>query len=124
MAFNFDGIEIKTKSRRNLPLFKRDQYGLNARDRLTIKHSTRDIAIYTRIHRTLRVICDRRHDDANSRRRRILKLIKLAILNEYVQILKVITVEQLPPVVRIHYEPHNFDSLFTHLRNINFDFNR
>ena len=36
-------------------------------------------------------------------------------------ILKTIAVEELPPTPKINYEPHTFESMFQHLRNLSID---
>lgn len=111
--------KYKYKCRRDLPLHNRDQFGLNALDRLQIMQSIRTMDRCMSIDMKLKLLCDRFETFPKSKLKKMRKLMKLMIIREYFFIKTLTEVQELPPVPRIKHERHTFDSFFNHLRNNN-----
>ena len=47
---------------------------------------------------------------------------KAAVLIQWLEIIKVVVIEDLPPIPTIRYQRQNFQSIFVHLRNLSIDF--
>ena len=52
----------------------------------------------------------------------ILKLLRSGVIIEFASFLKVVVVQTPPRVPRIHYQPHNFESMFTFLTSLSIDY--
>lgn len=115
-------IRFKTKPRRDVPLKLRSQCALNAYDRLKIKEYTRSIGKLILLYKRLKLVPNLSNESRNRKKKRLLRFLKLGVLSEYTNYLKVITIVELPPIPKMHFVPHTFESIFTHLRNLSIDY--
>lgn len=104
-------LAFKSKSRRDLPLKKRDYLGLNALDRMKIKHSTKMITDCAAISETIRIILGRLNELQKLKWLKLQKYMKVLAINEYISILDIIIVDDIPRAPRIRYERHTFESM-------------
>ncbi len=108
----------KVKSRRELSLKLRDQCGLNALDRLSLKKCVKKIDKYMSITNNMKALVNRFKNMSQRKADIITKLLKCLILREYAIVLNIISIVELPAVPRTYYESHTFESMFAHLRNL------
>ena len=91
---------VKFKSRRRLPLGRRDSEGLDSLERTKIKSLVKNIRSFCSLYRMV-----------PSDQQRIKKTVKLTILLQFLEVHKIMVVEipERPP--KLHYLPRTFSSM-------------
>ena len=93
-------IVIKSVARRYMTLGKRDNYALNAMDRMLIKQKLKNIDYLLKIYDRVKT-----HSD-------LAKIIMCGFLSEYIQLLKIVICEVPQRGPRILYNPRTFLSYY------------
>lgn len=105
-------IQIKHLSRRYLALNKRDKYGLEAIDRMLIKRHSRRISLLCNIIQSVK-----QRTNLNDHTLK-LKRLKILLVNEYFDLLKILVVEEPERPIRASTIRITFASYFTSLQQL------
>lgn len=103
-------IVLKSRSRRSLPLCKRDSYGLNALERLRIQMLSKNIELLCKLLQK------------SSENAQVSQLYRGPIMNqiadEYRKLLRIVVVEVPDRMPRIAYDPMNFAAMEAKLNSL------
>ena len=100
----------------------RGTHSLNANDRLTLKKSYKHIETYLDLCQRFRSASTCTSNISKNSKNELLKALKAAVLIQWLEILKVVVIEDLPPIPTITSRyPVSDATIIVHLRNLSID---